>query len=139
MSSTEIGYIHKVRFSSVTVDDEVRKVMNARVVFGRSRRDPDTDEYKDTGSVWVNLALWGPQAEQLEGMIVPGVSILAIGRYSTEKWTDQEGVERIGFRFAATQIGLLPRSIESVTFKERTSSLEERHDLSDQDEFDIPQ
>ena len=123
MSTTETAYVHTVKFNTVKVGDEDRRVMNARVNIPRSRFNEKTREYEDTGSFWSNLSLWGRAAEHLEGKIKPGANVLIVGRFSTESWQDKEsGETRSGMSFQAQQVALLARSIETVSFKQRQNN-----------------
>ncbi len=126
MSSTETGYIHSTNFNTRTVQGNPRKVMNARVLFQRSRYDEETREYVDTGSVWADLSIWGSRAEALEGVLKPGASVMAMGTFHQRKWTHKEtGEERTGMGFRAEEVAILPRCIDRIDYKERQNSREE--------------
>ncbi|MCY3770015.1 MAG: single-stranded DNA-binding protein [Gammaproteobacteria bacterium] len=123
MSSTETGYIHSTSFNIRTVQGKNRKVMNARVLFQRSRYDEDAQEYVDTGSVWADLSLWGSRAEALESVLKPGAAVLAAGTFYQRKWTHKEtGEDQVGMGFRAEEVAILPRCIERIEYKARPNS-----------------
>lgn len=126
MSSIETAWVHSAKFStkSVTRKGQAEEVDLAelRVNVDRSRRDGENEDgtprYRHDRSYWISAEMWGPRVKHLRGRIAKGVSILMAGRYDGQTWTDREsGEERNRNVFIAEEIALLPRSIESVTFR----------------------
>ena len=126
MSSIETAWVHSAKFStrSVTRKGQTEEVELAelRVNVDRSRRDGENEDgtprWNHDRSFWMSVEMWGPRVRHLRGCLARGVSILMAGRYDGHTWTDQEtGKEKSRNVFIAEDIALLPRSIESVTFR----------------------
>ena len=56
---------------------------------------------------WYNIEVWDKQAEFAAEYVKKGRQVVADGRISISKWTDQSGEERERFLIIANQIRLL--------------------------------
>lgn len=124
--SIESAYVHSIEFSqpSVTRNGKTEQIDLAtlRVSIDRSRRLPDDPDgnrrYNNDGNFWINVEVWGPKVVPLASTITKGAAVLIAGRYDNKTWTDKDTrKESSVYVFIAKDIALLPRCIESVTFK----------------------
>ena len=128
MSSVEIGYVHMVQTETKRVKKngvpEDVALASLRVHVDRSRRVGEDQAgkpvYNNDRGFWINVELWGPKAKHLEATISKGATIMMVGRYDNNTWTDKEsGEARTQLVFVADEIAILPRCIESVQFKQK--------------------
>lgn len=57
------------------------------------KKNPTTGEYEDS-TFWMNLVIWDKLAEIFSEYVPKGQQIYVEGRLQTNKWTDQNGVDR---------------------------------------------
>ena len=126
MRSVENAYVHSVEFSTkkVSRDGEKRDIQLATmwVNIDRSRRVVDGGgkvSYNNDKGFWTRAEMWGPGVKHLQSTLRPGASVMMAGRYDNNSWTDKDDKEQQQTVFVAEEIALLPRSIESVAFKQR--------------------
>ena len=62
---------------------------------------------KEEVTDWYNIEVWDKQAEFAAEYVKKGRQVVADGRISVSKWTDQSGEERERFLIIANQIRLL--------------------------------
>lgn len=76
-----------------------------RVKSADRRKDPEADKWVDTDVLWVTVTAFGRLAENVMDSLVDGDHVVAIGRWSTAEWVDQQGVKRSAPRVSAVAIG----------------------------------
>ncbi len=56
---------------------------------------------------WHNISIWGKQAEFVEKYVTSGCQLYVEGKIKTEKYTDNNGVEKYSTKIAANTLQLL--------------------------------
>lgn len=82
-----------------------KAMVRMRVKSADRRKDPETDKWVDTDTLWVTVSAFGRLAENMMESLVDGDQIIAIGKWSTAEWTDQQGNKRSAPRFIASAAG----------------------------------
>ncbi len=91
-------------------DPEVRqagssKVANFSIAVGEQWRDRQTQEKKEK-TTWVNIVVWGPQAEMVEKYLAKGTFLRVTGKLQTRQY-EQDGQTRYATEVLADQIQIL--------------------------------
>lgn len=125
MSSIEKAYVHEIEITQLTKDDQTTVLAKLRVFVGRAFLNND-QEFEDKHGYWIDVELWGNKANHLH-VIEKGASIQMTGNYLMSKWKDKEdNSDRERMIFRAKEIAILPRSVESITYKKRGSAPSEQ-------------
>ena len=61
---------------------------------------------KDKDPIWWNCALFGKRAESLSKYLVKGTLLTVAGILTNNKYTDKNGVERVGFNLRVNEVAL---------------------------------
>lgn len=62
---------------------------------------------------WHNISIWGKQAEFVEKYVTSGCQLYVEGKIKTEKYTDNNGVEKYSTKIAANTLQLLGSKSEN--------------------------
>lgn len=84
-------------------DCEIRYTPSSDAVANFSISDA---QGKDKEAIWWNCALFGKRAESLAKYLVKGQSVTITGTISTNKYTDKNGIERIGYNVRVNDVAL---------------------------------
>lgn len=61
---------------------------------------------KDKDPIWWSCALFGKRAESLGKYLVKGTSITVAGMLTQNKYTDKNGIDRVGFNLRVSEVAL---------------------------------
>lgn len=95
----------------VTRDTELRHTPNGTAVADVSvvsNRIWTKDGERQEDSTFVDVTLWGKQAETLSSMLTKGRHIMVEGRLKLNSWETQEGVKRNKLVITGENINLTP-------------------------------
>ena len=94
-------------------DPEMRYTANGdpvtsfRVAASRRYRTRDGEDREETE--WFRVSAWGRLAEVANQYLAKGSGVFVEGRFSTSRWTGQDGMERTTSEINATEVIFLPR------------------------------
>ena len=97
----------------VTRDTELRYTPNGTAVADVgmcSNRIWSKDGNKQEEPTFLDITLWGKQAESLSGFLTKGTFIMVEGRLQLDTWETDEGVKRSKLRVVADRVNLGPRT-----------------------------
>ena len=117
MSSIEKAYVHQIEITEQVIGDKTTPLAKLRCHVNRSYLN-ENEEFEDKHGFWIDAELWGNKAQHLTA-VQNGASVMLIGNYIEQKWTEKDGTKRSKMAFRAKEIAILPRCIESVSFKTR--------------------
>ena len=84
-------------------------VATASVPYTPRRRHPETGRWEDVGApVWVDVSVWGDDAERFAAAATKGALVTATGRPRARAWTDRDGQPRAGLTLDARTWGTQP-------------------------------
>lgn len=86
--------------------NNTRRVLTISLATSESYNDSRTGERR-TDTEWHRVELWDNLADVAHKYLKKGSSVYVEGKIRTEKWTDQQGVERTGIKIRANNITLL--------------------------------
>ena len=104
----------------VTRDTELRHTPNGTAVADVgmcSNRIWSKDGNKQEEPTFLDITLWGKQAESLSGFLKKGTFIMVEGRLQLDTWETDEGVKRSKLRVVADRVNLGPKTSAS-SFKQ---------------------
>lgn len=96
----------------VTRDTELRYTPNGTAVADVgicSNRVWSKDGAKQEEPTFVDITLWGKQAESLAQYLTKGAFVMVEGRLQLDTWETDEGVKRSKLRVVAERVNLGPR------------------------------
>lgn len=88
---------------NISKDAEVRYTQSGDPVCNFSVAD---NQGKEREAVFWNCGLYGKRAESLSKYLTKGQAVTITGNVSTNKYTDKNGVERIGYNIRVNDIAL---------------------------------
>ena len=97
----------------VTRDTELRYTPNGTAVADVgicSNRQWSKDGQRQEEPTFLDITLWGKQAEALSQYLNKGTFVMVGGRLSLDTWETDEGVKRSKLRVVAEKVNLGPRS-----------------------------
>jgi single-strand DNA-binding protein len=113
----------------VTRDTELRYTPNGTAVADVglcSNRIWSKDGQKQEEPTFVDVTLWGKQAESLATYLTKGAFVMVEGRLQLDTWETDEGVKRSKLRVVAERVNLGPKTNNTGAEKRRaTESMEE--------------
>lgn len=86
--------------------NNTRRVLTISLATSETYTDSRTGERR-TDTEWHRVELWDNLADIAHKYLRKGSSVYVEGKIRTEKWTDQQGVERTGVKIRANNITLL--------------------------------
>ncbi|NVM36703.1 MAG: single-stranded DNA-binding protein [Candidatus Lokiarchaeota archaeon] len=112
----------------VTRDTELRYTPNGTAVADVgicSNRIWSKDGNKQEEPTFVDVTLWGKQAESLAQYLTKGAFVMVEGRLQLDTWETDEGVKRSKLRVVAERVNLGPKSNGGGSKNQRVASTEE--------------
>jgi single-strand DNA-binding protein len=88
---------------NISKDAEVRYTQGGDPVCNFSIAD---NQGKEREAVFWNCGLYGKRAESLSKYLTKGQAVTITGNVSTNKYTDKNGIERIGYNIRVNDIAL---------------------------------
>lgn len=88
---------------NISKDAEVRFTTTGDPVCNFSVAD---NQGKDREAVFWNCGLYGKRAESLSKYLVKGQAVTVTGNVTTNKYTDKNGIDRIGYNIRVQDIAL---------------------------------
>ena len=95
----------------LTRDSELRYTPSGTAVTDviiASNRVWSKDSDKQEETTFVDITIWGRQAESLQEYLVKGRHIMVVGRLKLNKWETEEGDKRSKLTMVAEKINLTP-------------------------------
>ena len=112
----------------LTKDCELRKTPNGTSVTDiivASNRIWSKDGDRQEEATFVDVTIWGRQAESLSTFLTKGRHVMIVGRLKLNKWETDEGERRSRLTVVAEKVNLTPgggRNDESAPKKEKAAS-----------------
>lgn len=75
----------------------------------KDRKRDSNGEWVDGDPIFIDILVFGKQAENLAESVAKGDTVLVKGRLSPNNWTDKEGNERKDVRIMVDEIGVSVR------------------------------
>ena len=110
----------------LTRDCELRHTPNGTAVTDvivASNRIWSKDSDRQEETTFVDVTIWGKQAESLQEYLVKGRHIMVVGRLKLNKWETDEGDKRSKLTMVAEKINLTPGG---ASRKSQQASVEEK-------------
>lgn len=84
---------------------------------GHSRFDKQANAYKETGTTWRNVTVFGKRAEALAETIQQGAKqqVVVIGREETREYESKDGGKGSSFDVIADVVGIIPKAQQGGT------------------------
>lgn len=82
-----------------------RAIASLRVASSERTQDPATGEWRDQGTVFSDVVVWGEQGERVAEYLRKADRIVAMGVWQEQRWTDNEGKPRDKVILVAREIG----------------------------------
>jgi single-stranded DNA-binding protein len=107
------GNIGKVKEPAFSNEGQCR--LSFTVAEGHSRFDKQAKEWKDTGTTWRRVTVFGKRAETLADVLREGAKqqVVVIGREETREWTNDDGTTGSGLEVVADIVGLIPTAAQN--------------------------
>ncbi|MCU0423691.1 MAG: single-stranded DNA-binding protein [Bacteroidia bacterium] len=86
--------------------NNTRRVLNISLATSETYTDSKSGERK-TDTEWHRVELWDNLADIAHRFLKKGSLVYIEGKIRTEKWTDQQGIERTGIKIRANNLTLL--------------------------------
>jgi len=74
-----------------------------------TERVKEGDEWIDGTTTWFEVSCWNRLAEDTAETVKKGSRVVLSGRFKTEKWTGEDGVERTDAAVTADWVGIVPK------------------------------
>ena len=100
----------------ITRDAELRQTPNGTSVTDigiASNRVWSKESAKQEETTFVDVTIWGKQAESLKPYLVKGRHVMVVGRLKLNKWETDEGVKRSKLSVVAEKVNLTPNGSSS--------------------------
>ena len=88
---------------NISKDAEIRYTTTGDPVANFSIAD---NQCKDKEAIFWNAGLYGKRAESLSKFLTKGQAVTISGTVSTNKYTDKNGIERIGYNVRVSDVAL---------------------------------
>ena len=95
----------------LTRDSELRHTPNGTAVTDiivASNRIWSKDSDRQEETTFVDVTIWGKQAESLQEYLVKGRHVMVVGRLKLNKWETEEGGKRSKLTMVADKVNLTP-------------------------------
>lgn len=109
------GNIGKVQEPAFSNEGQCR--LTFTVAEGHSRFDKQAKEWKDTGTTWRRVTVFGKRAEVLADTLREGAKqqVVVIGREETRDWQKDDGTTGSSLEVVADIVGIIPRAPQNGT------------------------
>ncbi len=81
-------------------------VANLSIATNESYKDKQTNQYIEQ-TEWHRVVVFGKQAETVQKYVTKGSLIYIEGKIKTEKWTDQQGIEKYTTKIIANNMQMI--------------------------------
>ncbi len=119
-----VGYNKVILMGNLTRDPELRYIPNGTAVatlrLAVNNRYRQGDEWKDD-VCFVDITVWGKQAENCNEYLSKGSGVLVEGRLSYRTWESEEGQTRSKHEVVANTVRFLPKG-KGLESQEESSS-----------------
>ena len=89
------------------------------------------DAFEDRGGFWMNISVWGNEAERVARVLRKGMRVCCIGEIIQDSWEDKETKEeRVALRFVAEKVFVDLVRVESITMRQRAEGDEQSQQQS---------
>lgn len=88
---------------NISKDAEIRYTQGGDPVCNFSIGD---NQGKDREAIFWNCGLYGKRAESLSKYLVKGQAVTVTGNVTTNKYTDKNGIERVGYNIRVNDLAL---------------------------------
>ena len=127
---------------NLTRDPELRYTANGSAVAGFgiavNRKFKQDNEWKDE-VCFIDITVWGKQAENCSEYLHKGSSAHIEGRLSFRSWETEQGQKRSKLEVVATNVQFLSRSQKSnSTFESKSNSDIQESETKQETEEDVP-
>ena len=95
----------------LTRDSELRHTPNGTAITDiivASNRIWSKDSDRQEETTFVDVTIWGKQAESLQEYLVKGRHVMVVGRLKLNKWETEEGGKRSKLTLVADKVNLTP-------------------------------
>lgn len=82
-----------------------KAALNLSLAENHRRKNPQTNEWEDTGTSWYRATLWEEQAELAADQLQKGTRVIVTGTPVTRTYTTQQGEERESREILVNAIG----------------------------------
>ena len=89
-------------------------VANLSIATNEGYKDKQTDQYIEQ-TEWHRVVIFGKQAETVKKYVTKGSLIYIEGKLKTEKWTDQQGIEKYTTKIIASDMQMIGGKSEQAT------------------------
>lgn len=113
---------------NISKDAEIRYTTTGDPVANFSVAD---NQGKDKEAVFWNAGLYGKRAESLAKFLVKGQAVTISGTVSTNKYTDKNGIERIGYNVRVNDVALQGQKRDSEPKQEKPKGSQSFDDMGD--------
>lgn len=105
-----VGKVQGLKF-----DNDGKPRFSFGVGEGHSRFDKQANQYRDTGTTWRNVTVFGKRAEALAETIQEGAKqqVVVIGREETRDYEKSDGTKGQSFDVIADVVGIIPKAQQS--------------------------
>ena len=110
---------------NISKDAEIRYTTTGDPVANFSIAD---NQGKDKEAIFWNAGLYGKRAESLSKFLTKGQAVTISGTISTNKYTDKNGIERVGYNVRVNDVALQGGKKEGSEKPQERSARTESHD-----------
>lgn len=89
-----------------------KAVATLNVAENHSRKNPQTNQFEDTGTTWRKVSVWGKRGEAL-GDLQKGAVVLVQGREETREYEKKDGSKGYSLEVVADVVGVVPVAQQS--------------------------
>lgn len=80
-------------------------VLGFRVASTSRRRDPDTGQWGDRDTLYVNVTCWRDLATNVAASLFKGQPVMIYGRFYTRQYVGKDEVSRVSYELDAESVG----------------------------------
>lgn len=80
-------------------------VANFAIAHTRRRRNKTTQQWEDASVTFLDVVVWGSDAEAVANQVTKGMPVVVVGRLEAREWTDKTGNQRTTFQITADTVG----------------------------------
>lgn len=79
-----------------------------------------SDEFKDTGGFWMQVAWFSRKADKAAELLKKGTAVIVSGDLRVDYWADRDtGEQKAGYKVVADEVSLDIKGLESVQMRQR--------------------
>jgi single-strand DNA-binding protein len=119
-------------------DPELRYTKNGKAVMTFSLATSEKQANGEYAPVWHKVLVWGAKAERLMDVLHKGVSAVIFGKLAYNKWTDQNGNNRVTAEIVGFDVHACRRPQSDGYAHDAPPVADEDYSQESGDEEDIP-